>query len=186
MNPCRRACESADSPQRTAFRAFTSAATNPRFMERPLFLTDLTSHEPGRDALLVGPDAQQRVPTRFMEGDQPRMRRPSSRKMPLKFISSACGLVALARASFSETLPSLTSWKSAWLKLIMPSSLPVSMAAGSLSRRFSSISFLTVGVLIGFRAPASCCRRRWSPCAGRSPPEACRRAGGGSAPAPPP
>ena len=34
--------------------------------------------------------------------DQPRIRRPSSRKIPLKFISSACGLVALAKASFSS------------------------------------------------------------------------------------
>ena len=39
-------------------------------------------------------------------------------------------------------------WKSAWLKFCMPSSSPVSMAAGSLSRRFSSISFFTVAVLI--------------------------------------
>ena len=43
--------------------------------------------------------------------------------MPLKFISSACGLVALLRASFSLTLPCLTRLKSAWLKFSMPSSI---------------------------------------------------------------
>ena len=38
--------------------------------------------------------------------NQPRMRLPSELKMPLKFISSACGLLALARASTLETFPS--------------------------------------------------------------------------------
>jgi len=39
---------------------------------------------------------------------QLRILRPSSKKMPLKFISRACGLVALLRASSLLTLPSFT------------------------------------------------------------------------------
>lgn len=41
-------------------------------------------------------------------GNYERILRPSSRKMPLNIISSACGLLALARASFSEILRSFT------------------------------------------------------------------------------
>jgi len=39
---------------------------------------------------------------------QDKMRRPSSRKMPLNIISSACGLLALAMASFSVIFRSFT------------------------------------------------------------------------------
>jgi len=37
-----------------------------------------------------------------------KIRRPSSRKMPLNIISSACGLLALSKASFSVILRSFT------------------------------------------------------------------------------
>lgn len=37
-----------------------------------------------------------------------KMRRPSSRKMPLNIISRACGLLALSKASFSVILRSFT------------------------------------------------------------------------------
>ncbi len=38
----------------------------------------------------------------------PTIRPPSFRKIPLKFISSACGLLAFARASFCVTRPDFT------------------------------------------------------------------------------
>ena len=48
------------------------------------------------------------------------------------------------RFLLASPCPSLTRLNSAWLKFSIPSSVPVSMAAGSLSSRFSSISFRTV------------------------------------------
>jgi hypothetical protein len=84
----------------------------------------------GRDAAPRRPDGALRRPylsraadNLFLTASRPtaepaesnyqlRMRLPSVRKMPWKFISSACALVALASASFCETMPSLTSWKS--------------------------------------------------------------------------
>ena len=51
----------------------------------------------------------QRASAEQLNYQLPRILRPSSRKMPLKFISSACGLLALAIASFCVTFPSFTS-----------------------------------------------------------------------------
>src|SRR5271166_5526424 len=52
-------------------------------------------------------------------GAHTRMRLPSVKKIPLKFISSAWALEALARASSLLILPSLTRLNRHWLKLIM-------------------------------------------------------------------
>lgn len=45
---------------------------------------------------------------RSLPGFYDRIRRPSSRKMPLNIMSSACGLLALPRASASVTLRAFT------------------------------------------------------------------------------
>ena len=61
---------------------------------------------------------------------------------------------------FSVIFRSLTNWKSAWLKFCIPSSIPVSTAAGNLSSRFSSINLRTVPVLIMISGPGSLLQRR--------------------------
>jgi len=68
---------------------------------------------------------------------QPRMRLPSVRKMPWKVHLQRLGVGGLGQRFFLRNFASLTSRKSDWLKLIIPSSLSlVSYGRPSFSKRF--------------------------------------------------
>ena len=105
------------------------------------------------------------------------MRRPSSRKIPLKFISRACGLVAFVSASFSVTLPSLHQLEQRLVEIhACRRRRPFRWPRAVCRAGFPQSTFCTVGVLImissaGVTVPSTVVTMRWQTTACSVPAE---------------